>query len=101
MGFSPCRSDSNRQGEDTAGAEPGPGTGPAAGFGGAPFTDVDVNGGINFEEFLERMFGGGRAGKRGTAAETPPRSAAPAEDVEFGLDISLEEAFRGASRRID
>src|SRR5262249_6539756 len=38
---------------------PGAGTG---GFSGSPFVDVDINGGgINFEDFLERMFGGGNA----------------------------------------
>ena len=30
----------------------------------------------------------------------PPRSAAPAEDIEFGLDIPLEEAFRGTTKQL-
>ena len=61
-----------------------------------PFRDMGAGtetGGINIEEMFEQMFrGGGRA---------PRRSSAPAEDVEFGLEISLEEAYRGATRRIN
>lgn len=87
-----------------AGANPGARPG-SAGFNGNPFVDVDVNnaggGGVNFEDFLERMFGGGAGKNRGArnpfAAEP---SAAPAEDIEFGLDIPLEEAFRGGPQRI-
>ena len=78
-------------------------TGGGGGFpGGASPVDVETNG-INFEEVIERMFNqGGRGGRRGAGfSETPRRSAAPAEDVEFGLEISLEEAYRGTSRRIN
>ena len=71
------------------GFNPGPG-----GFNRSPFGDVETdNSGINIEEVIERMFGGG--------ARSARRSAAPAEDVEFGLEISLEEAYRGATRRIN
>ena len=56
-----------------------------------PFGETDADSGINIEEVIERMFGA-RQGRR---------SAAPAEDVEFGLEISLEEAYRGATRRIN
>jgi len=88
----------------------GAGTGPQyssrpGGFSGSPFVDVDPGGGgINFEEFLERMFGGGKRSGRQGAGSTPgfeTRSAAPAEDIEFGLDISLEDAYRGTTQRIN
>lgn len=82
-----------------------PGAGPGAG--GSPFVDVDLGGmgggGLNVEEFLN-MFGLGKNRTRPGSGPTPnfdPRSAAPAEDVEFGLDISLEDAYRGASQRIN
>lgn len=79
-----------------AGARPGGG---GAGFSGSPFVDVDMGGGLNFEEFLERMFGG-RNGQRGQTAEWS-RSANPAEDVEFSLEVTLEEAYRGVSKRLN
>lgn len=82
------------------GAEAGSGfTGGSAGFGGgsSPFVDVDLNGSASFQDFLEQMFGGG--GKRGGAGAA--RSAAPAEDVEFVLEVSLEDAYRGASQRLN
>ncbi len=78
----------------------GAGGATAGGFGGGvPFGDAS-GGGVNFDDFLERMFGG--AGRRGggTAGFNPP-SAAPAEDIEFSLDITLEEAFRGVAKRIN
>ncbi|HZT41489.1 MAG TPA: J domain-containing protein [Chthonomonadaceae bacterium] len=85
-----------------AGAPGGASSRPGAGFpGGSPFGDFDAGGGagINFEEFLERMFGG-RGGKRGAPTDFSERSAAPAEDIEFSLDITLEDAYRGATRHI-
>jgi DnaJ-class molecular chaperone len=82
------------------GPRPGPGAGAPAGFGNAPFTEVDLGGGgVNFEDFLGSIFGG--AGRRGTAGGFTPRSAAPAEDIEFSLDITLEEAFRGGPKRFN
>jgi DnaJ-class molecular chaperone len=60
---------------------------------------VDTGGGINFEDFLERMFGGGR--RSGGNQGFPQRSAAPAEDIEFSLDVTLEEAYRGATKRFN
>jgi DnaJ-class molecular chaperone len=53
-------------------------------------------GGVPFEDFIEQMFGGGRSGRRGRAA----RSAAPDEDIEFGLEVPLEEAYRGTTRTL-
>lgn len=61
----------------------------------APFVDLD-GAGIHFEDLLEKMFGA-RAGRGGAGAG--PRSAAPAEDIEFNLDISLEGAYHGGSQR--
>jgi DnaJ-class molecular chaperone len=79
------------------GFRPNPGTGAAAGFGGVPFSDADLGGGtVNFEEFLGSIFGGGK--KSGFGGFTP-KSAAPAEDIEFSLDVSLEEAYRGGPKR--
>ena len=79
--------------------------GGSGGFrGGAPFVDVEADAsGINFDEVIERMFGtGARSNRRASAPDAAPRrSAAPAEDVEFGLEISLEEAYRGTLRRIN
>lgn len=74
------------------------------GFGGSPYVDMDASGeGVNFEDFLERMFGGG--GRRGAAGQpdfgTTSRSAAPPEDIEFALDVTLEEAFRGGTKRFN
>lgn len=86
------------------GGAPGSNGTAGGGFSGSPFVDVDAgNAGLNFEEFLERMFGGGGRGARRGSAETDfsARSAAPAEDVEFSLNVTLEEAYRGAEKRID
>ncbi|HZP82783.1 MAG TPA: J domain-containing protein [Chthonomonadaceae bacterium] len=80
----------------SAGWRPGPGAGTA---GGSPFVDVDL-GGLNFQDWLAQMFGGGVRRDTGPMGGFGTRSAAPAEDVEFGLDISLEDAYRGASQRI-
>ena len=62
--------------------------GGGGGFQGEPF-QVDLGSGV---DIFSQLFG--RAG-----AGAAPRSAAPAEDIEFGLEITLEEAFRGASRQ--
>jgi DnaJ-class molecular chaperone len=83
-----------------------PGTN-AGGFSGSPFAEADLGGnasGLNVEELLERMFGLGK--QKGSRPSNPTqdfgmRSAAPAEDVEFGLDISLEDAYQGTSQRIN
>ena len=69
--------------------------------------------GINFEDIFGTIFGSG-AGRTtskftagaGRAASRPApdvfdRSAAPAEDIEFGLDITLEEAYTGVTKPIN
>jgi DnaJ-class molecular chaperone len=71
-----------------------PGT-TAPGSGGTAYANFDTGAGINFDEFLERMFGGRRPSQFGQ------RSAAPAEDIEFALDITLEEAYRGVTKRFN
>jgi DnaJ-class molecular chaperone len=82
-----------------SGPQPGPG-GANAGFGRGPNAGFET-GGVNFEDFLDRMFGGRATGERRNATPFGGRSAAPAEDIEFSLDVTLEEAFRGATRRFN
>ncbi len=77
----------------------GAGTRPPGGPGtpGSPFVNVDMGGdGRGFQDFIEEIFGQ-NAGRSGFA---PPRPGAPAEDIEFSLDITLEEAFKGASKSV-
>ncbi len=74
-------------------------TGGAGGFaGGSPFGSQDSASGINFDDFLEKMFG--NKGRRGASGFDTGTSSAPAEDVEFSIDISLEDAYKGVSQRI-
>ncbi len=69
------------------GASPGPQYGD-------PFGAAQSSGGsINFED----LFGGIFGGRRGSQFTQPE----PHEDVEITLDVSLEDAFRGASRRVN
>ena len=57
-----------------------------------PFANVEYETQADFSGFFDQFFG---------ARNTPPkRSAAPTEDVEFKLDVTLEEAYRGAAKRI-
>lgn len=61
-----------------------------------PFGAGQTAGGtINFEDLFGGIFGG--AGRRGPqfAQQAQP------EEVEFTLDVSLEDAFRGASKRVN
>lgn len=55
----------------------------------------EMSPGFDVEDLIKNMMGGGRPGGRNA------RSAAPAEDVEFAVNISLEEAYRGSSQRIN
>ena len=80
----------------TGGGGPRPPGGP--GSPGSPFVNVDMGGdGRGFQDFIEEIFGQ-NAGKSGFA---PPRPGGPAEDIEFSLDITLEEAFKGASKSVN
>lgn len=79
-----------------------PGAGAAPSGGGfrpqpsaGPTPEVDL-GGVDFQDFLDRMFGGRRG-----PGDFQQRSAVPEEDIEFSLDITLEEALRGASKRFN
>ena len=70
-------------------------------FGGNPnFTDMGSQ--INLDDILNNMFPGMRQGKQGTGKqEEAGRSAAPAEDIEFRLDVSFEDAYRGTTQRLN
>lgn len=73
---------------------------PGGGFSGAPFVDVDLGGGANFEDFLENILGGGRRKAKAAGSTANPFRSAPAEDVAYTVDITLEDAYRGASHSI-
>ena len=57
---------------------------------GDPFAGMNTGGNINLEDLFGSMFSGG----------SPFGQNAPADDVEVSLDVSLEDAYRGASRRV-
>src|SRR5262249_17331386 len=67
----------------------------------ADLSDLGGNGGGfgNLEEFLRSVMEGRSPG----AARSQSRagSAAPAEDMDFGVDITLEEAGRGVAKRVN
>ncbi len=65
-----------------------------------PFVEFDGNAGLNFQEVIDRMFSGGTAGARNDP-RGQFRSSAPEEDIEFSLDVTLEEAFHGTTKRIN
>ena len=56
-----------------------------------PFAGMHTGGNINLEDIFGSMFGG---------AGSPFTNSAPAEDVEVSLDVSMEDAYRGATRRV-
>lgn len=90
----------------------GSGAGGASPFGGFSGGAAGAESGVSFESIFEHMFGGGnangpaapggRGGRRASAANPDlfSRSDAPAEDIEFSLDVTLEEAYTGAAKRI-
>ena len=57
---------------------------------GDPFAGANAGGSINLEDLFGSMFSGG----------SPFGQNAPADDVEVSLDVSIEDAYRGASRRV-
>ncbi|HXE79167.1 MAG TPA: DnaJ C-terminal domain-containing protein [Vicinamibacterales bacterium] len=89
----------------SAGAGPSPFSGWTVNFGGGPggfrtmteeemrdlFGDSDP-----FSEFFKTFFGGEPAGRRGTRT----RSARTGRDVEHEIELSLEEAVTGTTRRL-
>lgn len=91
------RGEIDEQGRERAFA--GGGFHPGAGAGGTRF-DFGGPGGINFEEILGDLFGGGRR-KAGRGGFTGGFTAAgTGEDVRLQLEVGLVEAARGAVRRI-
>lgn len=78
-----------------------PGSAQGRADGSSPFGGADTGtAGVNFQDIFEQMFGG-RAGARNNPTDFFAPSAAPAEDIEFSLDITLDEAFRGTTKRIN
>ena len=84
-------------------AGPAPGGFARRGRAGAPQGADFEFGGTGFSDFFESFFGGGRAGGfargRGMADEDGDY-AASGEDVEADLMVTLEEALRGATRKV-
>jgi molecular chaperone DnaJ len=55
-----------------------------------------------FSDFFQTLFGDrGRETNRGTAAFSPRSRRQRGQDVEVPIEINFDEAFRGATRRID
>jgi molecular chaperone DnaJ len=55
-------------------------------------------GGGGFSDFFELLFGGGAAGRRRTTAPGRRTRAMRGEDVEYPVDVTLEEAYSGTQR---
>ena len=69
------------------------------GPGGRPMSEDQVRemfGGGSFSDFFETFFGGGQTGAPGAAGARKRRG----RDVEHPLELSLEEAFQGVTRRL-
>jgi molecular chaperone DnaJ len=85
------------------GAQGGSGVqyGETGGFGGAPFDlgGTGAGGFGGFEDFIRTVMEGRQQGapSRGQGRAS---SAAPAEDIDFGLEITLEEALHGTEKRV-
>lgn len=78
---------------------------PAAGQAGGGFRTInedelrDMFGGENpFSDFFQAFFGGGRTAER--RSRTPRSRNRSGRDIEEVIDLSLEEAMRGAMRRL-
>ncbi|MBL0948358.1 J domain-containing protein [Brevundimonas sp.] len=85
--------DGREQYRGFSGGGRGPGGFGQGGFGGgarATFDDIDL------EDIFGGMFGGGGARPRGGATRGPARG----QDVRASLEISLEDAIQGSTRRI-
>lgn len=82
-----------RHGEDF---RPPPDWGPGGGFSGG-FTEDDFADSEAFSDFFESLFGGGRR-RSGSGARGPTR--ADGEDINARITVSLEEAFRGTTRKL-
>ena len=53
-----------------------------------------------FSDFFNTFFGGGEPSRRSTGSRGRPSRARAGHDVEQEIDLSLEEAFRGTTRRL-
>ena len=85
--------DQKRQHYDQFGtAEPGVGGG-AGGFGGFDYSDFAGSGEMDLGDIFDSFFGGGR---RGRTRRGPQRGS----DLQYGLEISLEEAAFGVDKNI-
>jgi curved DNA-binding protein len=69
----------------------------ASGQGAADLNDLFGQGG--FSDFFNTLFGGGASARRGTRTRTN-HWALRGEDMEQPIEISLEEAYRGAKRTL-
>ncbi len=66
--------------------------------------DPNLGAGINVDDFLNTVFGGlgGRGQQRGGGGFNPfPGASRPPEDIVFNTTISLEEAYKGASKTLN
>jgi molecular chaperone DnaJ len=86
---------------EQAGRGGGPGfQGPGPGQGGFTFrqgdADFDLNGG--FSDFFENLFGGGRS--PGGSTRSDPLRRQPGADIQHEIEVTLDEAYRGATRHI-
>lgn len=86
-----------------AGASPRPpqggGTAGNTNFGNNPFF-TNMSDQPNLDDILSNMFPGMRQqGGRGAGRES--KSAAPAEDIEFRLELSFEDAYKGTGQRLN
>src|SRR5205823_3149697 len=87
---------------------PEPGAGGGVRYGEAGANPFDFGGGAGagaggfggFEDFLRTVMEGRGAGTTSPFGQTRGASAAPAEDIDFGLEITLEDALRGVEKRV-
>jgi DnaJ-class molecular chaperone len=80
----------------------GAGPGPGARRGGNPFGGGGGGGfeGPEFEDFLHDIFNGGRGPGGGAGGGFNPRGPVKGEDIRLRLTLDLEDAIRGASKRV-
>ena len=87
----------------------GPGPGPGPGWhsaGGGQYRTVtpeemqEILGGDSFSDFFHTFFGGGGAPGAATGRRARPAQSKRGHDVEALADLTLEEAFRGTTRRV-
>lgn len=72
-------------------------TPPGGGFGGGGFGGgADAFGDV-FGDLFDSMFGGTGGGRRGGGPNAPRRG----DDLEMGIQVTLEEAFHGVSRKVE